>query len=62
MIPRFNVSLLGSFHSMELISEAGDYVFTLAEAIEAAEHLYPGEWQEVYNGQEGEQNENLVIS
>lgn len=56
----FKVCLKGVFFTFELYDQRGREVFTLDEAIEAANDEYPGEWCEVFNGQEGVLAEELL--
>lgn len=48
----WSVKLRGYFYTLELYTKAGSDPKSLDEAVEAAEHLYGGEWVEVYNGTE----------
>ncbi len=52
--PKYMVRPQGYQYSMELIGNDGDYVYTLTDAIEAAESLYGPTGWEVYNGRHGE--------
>jgi hypothetical protein len=60
MIAKFRIELLGSFYTFELYDSRGREIFTLDEAIEAAEEQYPNEWQSVFNGEEAVENPALT--
>ena len=55
MKPRkFSVQLSGGFFTFDLISEDGKYVYTLSEAIKAAEFQHGKDGWIVYNGEVAE--------
>ena len=49
----FKIHLEDYFYALELYDERGNYVYTLREAIDAAEEQYGENGWEVYNGMEG---------
>jgi hypothetical protein len=56
---KFRIELLGAFYTFELYDFRGREIFTLDEAIEAAEEQYAGEWQSVFNGDVSSINEKV---
>lgn len=62
MTAKFKVELLGSFYTFELYDSRGREIFTLDEAIEAAEEQHTGLWQSVFNGEEAAENPALTES
>lgn len=48
----FRVTLKGCFYSLELYDQQGRSVYTLDEAVEAANAEYGTDWREVYNGED----------
>jgi hypothetical protein len=52
MANKFRIEFWGAFYTGELYDNQGREIFTLEEAIAAAESQYPGQWQSVYNGEE----------
>lgn len=56
---KFSVELRGVFYTLTLYDEKGREVFTLEEAIQAAENEYGSEWSAVFNGEEGVAREEI---
>lgn len=52
MANKFMIHFRGSAYSNELYDDRGREVFTLEDAIEAAESQYSGDEYEIYNGNE----------
>lgn len=52
MSNKFRIEFYGAFYPGELYDSLGREIFTLDEAIQAAEDQHHGEWQSVYNGEE----------
>lgn len=48
---KFRMTIRGYFYSLELYDDKGREVYTLDEAIKAAERYHP-DWDSVYNGHE----------
>ena len=44
--------MAGSFYTYELYDEKGREIYTLSEAVRAAEQQFGADWNCVYNGQE----------
>jgi hypothetical protein len=58
----FMVRLKGSFYSFELYDNEGKQLYDLYSAIKSAKEQYPNEWTEVYNGETGALNEEIVCN